>query len=198
MSERPPRFVVFEGLDGAGKTTVAEQVAAALNAIYMTTPSPQVRIFRDEILAALGPCQEAAQLFYLATVFAASRVVDAHIAAGRSVVLDRYFLSTQAYAEFRGSVLQIDDVQRHLRPADLTVYLDAPLDVRRSRVALRRDANAADRETLSLMADTQLRQTHTARSRLHVVGRFLTLDTALLSPEQTTNRVLEEVRENFS
>jgi dTMP kinase len=198
VSELPPRFVVFEGLDGAGKTTVAELVAAALDAVYMTTPFPQVRVFRDELLAALGPCQEAAQLFYLATVFAASNAVDGHVAAGRSVVLDRYYLSTQAYAEFRGSVLQIDDVQRHLRPADLTVYLDAPLDVRRSRVALRGGASAADRETLTSTADARLRQAHTARSKLRVVGRLLTLDTGRMSPEQAANRVLEEVREIFS
>lgn len=198
MSERPPTFVVFEGLDGAGKSTVAQLVAAELNAIYMTTPSPQVRVFRDELLAALGPCQEAAQLFYLATVFAASREVDAHIAEGRSVVLDRYFLSTQAYAEFRGSVLRIDDIQRHLRPADLTVYLDAPLDVRRSRITLRPGESAADRETLSPAADARLRQTHAARSDLRVVGRLLTLDTALVSPEQAAARVLEEVRESSS
>lgn len=198
MSERPPVFVVFEGLDGAGKTTVARLVAAGLDAVYMTTPSPQVRVFREELLAALGPCQEAAQLFYLATVFAASRDIDAHIAAGRSVVLDRYFLSTQAYAEFRGSVLRIDDVHRHLRPADLTVYLDAPLDVRRGRVASRHGESAADRETLSTEADARLRQTHMGRSALSVVGRLLTLDTALVSPEQAAASVLEEVRESFS
>lgn len=187
--------MVFEGLDGAGKTTVARLVAAELDAVYMTTPSPQVRVFRDELLAALGSGQEAAQLFYLATVFAASREVDAHVAAGRSVVLDRYFLSTQAYAEFRGSVLRIDEIQSHLRPADLTVYLDAGLDVRRGRVARRPGESAADRETLSPTADARLRQTHMARSDLRVVGRLLTLDTALMSPEQTTTRVLEEVRE---
>ena len=198
MNDRPPAFVVFEGLDGAGKTTVAQLVAAELGAVYMTTPSPRIRAFRDELLAAFGSCQEAAQLFYLATVFAASSEVDAHVAAGRSVVLDRYFLSTQAYAEFRGSGLRIDDLQGHLRPADLTVYLDAALDVRRSRVARRLGESAADRETLSPAADARLRQTHMARSDLHVVGRLLILDTSAMSPEQAATCVLERVRESFA
>lgn len=197
MSERPPIFVVFEGLDGAGKTTATERVAAALGAIPMTTPPPRIRVFRAELLGALGPCQEAAQLFYLASVFAASVEIDAHARAGRSVVLDRYFLSTQAYAEFRGSTLQIDEIQRHLRPADLTVYLDAPLEVRRERIARRAEASAADRETLSPAASSRLRQTHLARCALPVVGRFLELDTARMSPEQVAARVLREVHEHL-
>lgn len=196
MSGRAPIFVVFEGLDGAGKTTIARLVADAMDAVYMTTPCPRVRVFREELLDAFGACQEAAQLFHLATVFAASNEVDAHVAAGRSVVLDRYFLSTQAYAEFRGSVLRIDDIQRHLRPADLTVYIHAPLDVRRGRVALRRRESAADSETLALGADARLRQAHAARSGLRVVGRLVTLDTAWLTAEEGAARVLDEVRKN--
>ncbi|MDP2270503.1 MAG: AAA family ATPase [Archangium sp.] len=184
--------MVFEGLDGAGKTTIARSVAEAMNAVYMTTPSPRVRAFRDGLLAALGASQEAAQLFYLATVFAASKEVDAHLISGRSVVLDRYFLSTQAYAEFRGSVLRIDEVQRHLRPADITVFLDAPMDVRRPRIALRGES-ISDRETLNPQADATLRRTHAARAELPVVGRFLAIDAGRLRPDEIVARVLEEI-----
>lgn len=41
------------------------------------------------------------------------------------------FLSTQAYAAFRGSQLNLDDTSDLLEPADLTVFLDTPLEVRR-------------------------------------------------------------------
>lgn len=193
MSERPPVFVVFEGLDGAGKTTVARRVAATMNAAYLTTPSAAVRVFRDDLIRDFGGSQEAAHLFYLATVFAASREVDALIVQGRSVVLDRYLLSTQAYAEFRGSALRLEEVERHLRPADLTVFLDAPLGIRMHRIVGRRCATAADRETLNLDADTTLRQAHAARSGLPVTGRFLNLDTAGSGPDELVALVLREV-----
>jgi thymidylate kinase len=137
-----PSFIVFEGLDGAGKTTCAGHMASAMGVHYMTTPSPTVRKYRDELLASFGPCEEAAQLFYLATVFDASRRVNASLAAGMSVVMDRYFLSTQVYALFRGSKIGCDALQVQLVPADITVFLDVPLAVREARLGMRRCSGA--------------------------------------------------------
>ena len=67
-----PIFVVFEGLDGTGKSTCARLVAERLGAELLTTPSPEVRRYRDDLIECYAGSQEAAQLFYLSTVFAAS------------------------------------------------------------------------------------------------------------------------------
>lgn len=189
MNPASPSFIVFEGLDGVGKSMSARATADALHAVYMTTPSESVRQYRESLIKSLGDCQEAHQLFYLATVFSASREVDALLRTGRSVVLDRYFLSTQAYADFRGSVLRIDDVQQHLRPADVTVLLEAPLEVRRARIS-QRGGSAADSETLRSDADARLRATHAARAQLPVIGRLLRIDTSESTPEEVVARVL--------
>ena len=131
-----------------------------------------MRRYRDDLIESLGSSQEARQLFYLATVFAASDEVAALLQRGRSVVLDRYFLSTQAYAAFRGSRLVVDDVQRLLRPADVTVYMDTPLVTRVARLH-RRGSSAADLETVTAGADARLREEHLRRAHLDVVGRFV-------------------------
>ena len=44
----PPRFIVFEGPDGAGKTTCAGLLAQRLGADLLTTPPPGVRRYRDD------------------------------------------------------------------------------------------------------------------------------------------------------
>lgn len=178
MERSGARFIVFEGLDGSGKSTCAAEVARRIGAELMTTPSPRVRRYRDDLIDALGESQEARQLFYLATVFAASREVEKLLALGRSVVLDRYFLSTQAYAAFRGSQVathEVDVVERFLVPAHLTVYLDTSLAVRVERLR-RRGMSEADLETMTVAADQRLREEHERRSRLGVVGRWVRVE----------------------
>jgi dTMP kinase len=185
-------FVVFEGLDGSGKSTCAQRVAERLGARYLTTPSPEVREYRAPLVESFGGSQEAAQLFYLATVFAASDEVRRLLAKGVSVVLDRYFLSTQAYADFRGSRLDVDALGELLVPADVTVYLDVPLEIRRQRLAAR-GTSTGDRETLSERADAQLRANHARRAGLSVIGKWLSFKAATETPEELEDLVVGAV-----
>lgn len=91
--DQRPRFIVFEGLDGAGKSSCARRTAELLDAEYLTTPSHKLRKYRNEVVDSFGSCQEAIQFFYFATVLAASAEAKSCLDDGRSVVLDRYFLS---------------------------------------------------------------------------------------------------------
>lgn len=192
MKLRPPTFIVFEGLDGSGKSTSAADLAKLLGAELLTTPSRDVRLYRDELMRSLGPSQEARQLFYLATVFAASELVSQLLRDGRSAVLDRYFLSTQAYAAFRGSRLDIDETQRLLRPADVTFYMDTPLATRVARLR-QRGASAADLETITVDADSRLRDEHFRRADLGVVGRFVRVSGDPGSPRDVLDRIIAEL-----
>ena len=159
----------------------------------MTTPTPELRRFRDDIIASFNGNQEAAQLFYLATVFAASHDIARMLASGVSVVLDRYFVSTQAYAEFRGAKLALDHVGDRLLRPDLTVFLDAPLEVRRLRVRGRGEVSAADRETLQVEADATLRRLHVERAAHSVVGKWLNVDTSAIEPGEVARRVVSAI-----
>lgn len=188
-----PMFIVLEGLDGAGKTTCARLLAELLDARQMTTPSPEVRQHRDAIVGSFGDCQEAAHLFYLSTVFAASGQVRDALASGHTVVMDRYFLSTQAYAEFRGSQLPLEPLGAQLPAADLTVYLDVPAAIRGQRL-LDRNPTAADRETLPGAAAERLRRLHLARSASPVVGNWLEVDNAGADPAQAVWQIAETAR----
>ena len=125
-------------------------------------------------------------------MFAASEEVRHLLGQGLSVVLDRYILSTQAYAAFRGSGLQLDSLGDLLHPADLTVFLEAPLTVRRPRL-LKRGESAADRETLTPDADANLREAHRRRAGLKVIGRYLPIDTSVFSPDEVTKKVQDEM-----
>ena len=192
MTTKKPRFIVFEGLDGSGKSTCAKALAEYLDAELMTTPSDPVRAYREQLIDDLGASQEAHQLFYLATVFSASKKVEQTLAKGRSVVLDRYFLSTQAYASFRGSTLDLDALQNNLCPANTTILIDLSFDERKARLE-ERITTAADRETLSAEANERLLLEHESRADLGVMGRFIRIDGDRLNEEETLARVLAEL-----
>lgn len=191
-----PVFVVFEGLDGSGKSACAKRTAQMLGANYLTTPSGPLREHRERILEHFGACQEAAQLMYLASVARASREVQCLLQNGQSAVLDRYLLSTQVYAAFRGSAFGGDDLlAKILIPADLTVYLDAPLGVRRERVRRRSVmVSSADAETLSEHADSSLREEYWCRLNMRINGNVLLLDSSRLDIDAIASAVIQELR----
>lgn len=190
MKYKKSVFIVLEGLDGSGKSTTARLLAKELNAHCMATPTAKVRGFREDLIESFEGSQEAAQLFYLATVFDASKRIQKLLKQGQSVVLDRYFLSTQAYATYRGSMLDLDALSSLLLPADFTVFIDVPLELRRERL-LTRGANAADRETLAEHANTILLREFKRRSVSDVVGELLWLDAAHTTPDDVVNAILQ-------
>lgn len=180
-----PVFVVFEGMDGTGKSTCASLTAEKLGARLLSTPSPRLRAYREEIISSYAGSQEAAHLFYLSTVVAASEEIARHLADGESVVLDRYFLSTEVYAAFRGSSLVLgSSIEKMLQPADLTVFLDTPLPIRRERLRLRGSKSVEDEETLTADADMRLRQQYAIRKGSPVAGQWLEVDSSALSIEE--------------
>lgn len=195
IGPRNPVFVVFEGLDGSGKSVSAKRTAEMLGARYMATPNETLCNHRAEILESFSGCQEAAQLMYLASVASASQEIRHVQLAGQSVVLDRYLLSTQVYAAFRGSAFSGDEaITKILRPADLTVYLDAPLSVRRERVQRRSAAvSAADMETLSERSDLALRKAYLRRFKLPINGKVILLDSSQLTIDEIAQAVIAEL-----
>ena len=46
LSHRKHKFIVIEGVDGVGKTSVATELAARLGAVYFRTPSDTLESFQ--------------------------------------------------------------------------------------------------------------------------------------------------------
>lgn len=185
-----PHLIVFEGLDGTGKTTLARAVSILLNGIFLTTPCPRIRQVREDILASFGGSAEASHLFYMSTVFGTVTAIQALRELGVPVVVDRYFLSTQTYAAFQGSTLQLDHLNELLPPATLTVYVHALLAVRQSRIRAR-NASKADLVTLDPDATQRLQDEHEKRYKLPVVG-------SLLCIENNGNRSVDELAQEIA
>jgi dTMP kinase len=139
------KYIVIEGADGSGKTTMARNIQALLfqklgiKAVILREPGSTE--FADKIREVLksttSRSPEANVLAFNAARADTMREVAAHINNGGWVIADRSWISTVVYQGY-GEGLDIDNLRRISQyaaaaQADLTVILDAPVDIRRAR-----------------------------------------------------------------
>lgn len=144
------RFVVFEGIDGCGKSTQARRVARERDALFAFEPgdTPLGTQLRAWLLDANEPMTpETEALLMLADRSHHVRsVIQPALEAGRDVIADRFSPSTLAYQGYgRGVDLSLLRAATDLaigstRP-DLVIVLDVSPDVARQRESL----SSADR-----------------------------------------------------
>ncbi len=96
-------------------------------------------------------------------------------------------------SSFASSTLDLDTLSTSLLPADLTVFIDVPLEIRRERL-LARGANTADRETLEDDANATLLEEFERRSELDVIGELLWLDAAHKTPDEVVRDISRRLR----
>jgi dTMP kinase len=109
------RFITVEGLDGAGKTTVVEGLAAALGDVEVLREpggvelSERIRALVKDPALDVHPRAEAL-LYAAARAQLVAERLDPLLAAGRSVLLDRFVDSSLAY-QGAGRGLGVDAVR---------------------------------------------------------------------------------------
>lgn len=185
-------FIVVEALDGVGKTTLVRNLTARLGAVAMATPGDSIKPLSGQILDALGDHQEARCLFYGATVLAQGRRAREVADRGGVVVMDRYWLSTLAYARARGVVVDLAAIEGLVPVPDITVLLTLDEGERVRRLRARGGETAADIETLDerfrqVVLDEMLRE---RRSGMRPVEA----DVTDAGPDLAVNRVLAVLR----
>ncbi|TSC31317.1 dTMP kinase [Corallococcus sp. Z5C101001] len=149
---RPGRFIVLEGLDGAGTTTQTERLASALRAdghAVVTTREPSDgpvgTMVRQALTGRLGLPQGRGPLApeTLALLFAADRTDHLHarvlpaLEEGKVVLCDRYVLSSLAYQGASLPMAWVDTVNAHAVSPDLTLFVGVDPRVAAKRRAVR-------------------------------------------------------------
>jgi dTMP kinase len=160
-------LIAIEGLDQSGKETQAREVRARLvdeghTVQAVSFPDYETPIGMELRKALAGERQYAAevmQLLYVANRFEYKPRLEAWLEVGHAVVCDRYRASSVAYGEAQGlDPRWLEDIQRDLPPASITVLLDIAPETAASRKRTGRDKYERDLNLLARVRDSYRRQ----------------------------------------
>src|SRR5215510_849819 len=170
-------LIAFEGLDQSGKQTQAELLRDRLKtegwkSRLVSFPDYATSI-GEEIARALAGEREydadVMQLLYIANRYERKADLRRWIDGGLILVCDRYTASSIAYGEAQGlDPAWLDDVQRFLPPAALTIMLDIEPET-----AVKRKSMDRDRYERDLALQQRVRQSYTRQA---AANRWVVLD----------------------
>lgn len=199
------RFITFEGMDGAGKSTQIARTADWLrsrgHAVLLTREpggTPLGESLRALLLHEAMHAETEALLMFAARREHLAQVIEPALARGEWVLCDRFTDASFAYqgggrglSPARLGVLE-DWVQRGLRPG-LTLLFDLPCDIAASRLAAGgNDPDRFERERADFF--NRVRSAYLERARGEP-SRIRVLDAAQ-AVEQVTEK-LEEILSSY-
>lgn len=192
------KFITFEGIDGAGKSSHVEWLAEVLrqrgHVVHVTREpggTPLGEKLRELLLSEPMHLETETLLMFAARREHLARLIEPALARGEWVVCDRFSDATYAYQGGgrgldRAKFLTLEHwVHDHLQP-DMTLLFDLPLDVARERIVL---ANRVLDKFEQERADFHERVRQAYLERAHVSpGRFRVVD---------ANRPMHDIRKQL-
>ncbi len=207
MNPNSGLLVTFEGIEGVGKSTQILHAARALQGhgidpVVTREPggTPLAERIRDLVLERreepLPPIAELLLMFAARAVHLAN-LIEPALQSGRWVLCDRFTDATYAYqGAGRGlglpEIASLEQIVQGSRRPDLTILLDAPVDVALARVKRRAASSGLDRfEAERREFFERIRSGYLARAA-SVGARIVVVD-ASGSEAQVTQAVLAAV-----
>ncbi|MBU2426145.1 MAG: dTMP kinase [Gammaproteobacteria bacterium] len=193
------RFIVIEGLEGAGKTTAISTVRQWLDVrghhVVQTrepggTPlAEQIRTLVKTVQSETVAPETELLLMYAARVQLLSQVIRPALAEGHWVLADRHDLSSRAY-QGGGRMIdsQLIDSIRHAvlgntRP-DFTLYLDIDPVIGLERARARGELDRIEQEQLAFFQRTRARYLQIANSEPNI---------AIIDASRTVDEVQQQL-----
>ena len=160
MSNNPGKLIIFEGTDGAGKSTQIKMLADYLRgkgvdviASFEPTNGPYGQRIR-QLYTDRGKVtrNEELELFLADRREHVDKVINPAISAGKIVLCDRYYLSTAAYQGALGfDVEEILQRNSFAPTPDLALLLQIPVEDGRGRITCSRGEKTNDFEKAEML-----------------------------------------------
>jgi dTMP kinase len=193
------KFITFEGIDGAGKSTQLAYLADHLrrqgrDVVVTREPggTPVGEALRQIVLTQDMDPRTETLLMFAARAEHLARVIRPALAAGRWVVCDRFSDATFAYQSGGRQLpaVDVESLERWVHPdlvPDRTILVDIAPEVAARRLAAARAADRFESEQTAFFA--RVRAAYLARAA-QAPARFVVLDGAS-APEQLHARIAQ-------
>lgn len=201
------KYIVIEGLEGAGKTTARNVLVETLKSLGINdmvfTREPGGTVLAEKLRSLVLDIKSVGEeiitdkaevlMFYAARVQLVETIIKPALARGAWVIGDRHDLSTQAYqGGGRGIDAQLLATLRHAVlgdfAPDLTLYLDVDPVVGLKRARARGELDRIEQESFDFFHRTRARYLELAAAD----SRIKTID-ATQSLEQVTQAIRDAV-----
>jgi thymidylate kinase len=188
------KFFAFEGVDGAGKTTLAEGLAKRTSGFYIKTPGSEYKPTRPYIDNGVPPLGKL--LYYLSSVVDASKHIESALKQG-PVFCDRYIWSSLIpHASYHDRELaELEQEYMHVldtiaQPTNVLVEVAEAQQL--ERLDIREDAiSASDVFCLDTQKRRKVRDLYEV---IAVRGSWVRIDTTDRDP----NDAMEELQERLA
>ena len=194
------KFITFEGIDGAGKSSHVEWLAEALRlsgrVVHVTREPGGTELgekLRELLLNELMHLETETLLMFAARREHLARLIEPALARGEWVVCDRFSDATYAYQGGgrgldRAKFLALEQwVHADLQP-DLTLLFDLPLDVARERIVLaNRNLDRFEQERVDFherVRQAYLERAHASPARFRIIDANQSIDNIRKQLEQ--------------
>jgi dTMP kinase len=203
------KFIVFEGLDGAGKSTLMHKVEGFLSGQSLTpvfVRDPGTTAVGEKLrLLILDPNEKPGAKTEI-LMYQASRaqlveeIIAPQLRLGHWVLSDRFYTSTIAFqCQARGlSRADVDWLNNYacdgLKP-DLVVFIDIPIEESEKRLQKRTTTSGENKDRMELensVFHSKVREGYLLQAR-EEPGKWLVLD-GMKTPDQLLNDVIDHMR----
>lgn len=207
------KFIVIEGLEGAGKTTARDVIVDTLKTLgvgdMVFTREPGGTLLAEKLRSLVLDIRSVGDevitdkaevlMFYAARVQLVETVIKPALARGSWVIGDRHDLSTQAYQGGGRGIDQTllttlrDAVLGDFRP-DLTIYLDVTPEVGLKRARARGELDRIEQESLDFFNRTRARYLELAEQdpSIRTIDATQSLEEVVADIRRTVSAWVEE------
>lgn len=155
-------FIVFEGIDGVGKTSLAQKLSHQLNYKFIETPLSELMFNNPQIYAKVVdyihsylPGFLRAWFYSFSNLYLSEKYCQEHSTNQRNLITNCYVVSNFAYNSDNYTWNLFANLFQFLAKPDLTIYLTADLETIKQRISNR---NKDDKDLLQVEYNKNVRE----------------------------------------